>query len=101
VEFNAKVSSTTYKQNSAYSDKGFLKFDGSAGTTAAGDKWRDQYSLQSSFSRQKSSGSSTDRAEFSLYFKVVAEQDDMPVGMSRILGVLEESISTDAKAKAK
>jgi c-di-GMP-binding flagellar brake protein YcgR len=98
VEFNAKVSSTTATRSRA-----FEKLRGRAEDISEeyiSDTWKTQVSLKSAFSSQRQTGTSRDQRQFSLQIKVVAEQDDTPVGMSRILGVLEESISTNAKSLA-
>lgn len=95
IEFNVKINSvsetsTNESSNTNVSNKTDASIKGG---------WFHQYSastsLSASFSNQKSSNSSEKvQKDYSLNIKVHAVQDDMPAGMSRILDILEESITT-------
>lgn len=95
IEFNVKINSvsetsTNESSNTYVSNKTDASIKGG---------WFHQYSastsLSASFSNQKSSNSSEKvQKDYSLNIKVHAVQDDMPAGMSRILDILEESITT-------
>lgn len=94
IEFNVKinsVSTTESKDNTnstikSDSNFGYKGWGFNAGTT-----------LNTSISNQKSTSSSENvKKDYSLNIKVHAVQDDMPAGMSRILDILEETISTKA-----
>lgn len=95
IEFNVKINSvsetsTNESSNTNVSNKTDASIKGG---------WFSKYSastsLSASFSNQKSSNSSEKvQKDYSLNIKVHAVQDDMPAGMSRILDILEESITT-------
>lgn len=94
IEFNVKINSVSNTSSSSNSDTS-VKSD----TTAGYKGWRFNASttLNASFSNQKASSSSEEvKKDYSLNIKVHAVQDDMPAGMSRILDILEDNISTKA-----
>jgi hypothetical protein len=83
IDFNAKITSV---QESAVNDQ--LGFDASVSL-----KFK-PVELKTSFSYKRST-SSSDKVErtYSLQVHVRAVQDEMPAGMERLLGILENSIS--------
>lgn len=94
IEFNVKINSVSTTEskdttNSTLKSDGSFSYKGwgfNAGTT-----------LNTSVSNQKSTSSNeTVKKDYSLNIKVHAVQDDMPAGMSRILDILEGTISTKA-----
>lgn len=94
IEFNVKINSVSTTEskdttNSSVKSDSNFSYKGwgfNAGTT-----------LNTSVSNQKSTSSNeTVKKDYSLNIKVHAVQDDIPAGMSRILDILEETISTKA-----
>lgn len=92
IEFNVKINSvstteskdTTNSSLKSSSNFGYKGWGFNASTT-----------LNTSVANQKStSNNETVKKDYSLNIKVHAVQDDMPAGMSRILDILEETIST-------
>lgn len=88
IDFNAKITSV---QESAVSDQ--LGIDSSVSL-----KFK-PIELKTSFSYKRST-SSSDKIErtYSLQIHVRAVQDEMPAGMERLLGILENSISEVPKS---
>lgn len=94
IEFNVKINSvsTTESKDTTNSD---LKSNSNFGYKGWG--FNASTTLNTSISNQKSTSSNeTVKKDYSLNIKVHAVQDDMPAGMSRILDILEESITTKA-----
>ncbi len=95
IEFNVKINSVSTTNSSDVSNSS-VKSDSSAGYKG----WwgfKANTTLNASVSNQKSTSSNeTVKKDYSLNIKVHAVQDDMPAGMSRILDILEETISTKA-----
>lgn len=90
IEFNVKINSI--EQNSKSSDTNMAS---SLSATASGGFFGMKYSctLNASMSNQKKSSSTEEiKKEYSLNIKIHAVQDETPVGMSRLLDILEESI---------
>lgn len=86
VDFNAKINSVVESTTSASSDlSASLSVKGGWGPVSA--------ELKCSYSNKKSS-SSTSKTErtYSLAIHVRATQDELPAGMEKLLGVLENSI---------
>lgn len=96
IEFNVKINSvsTTNTEDTSNSD---VNSDSSFGYKGWG--FSASTNLKTSISHQKKSTSGEEvKKDYSLNIKVHAVQDDMPAGMSRILDILEDSISTKAIA---
>lgn len=94
IEFNVKINSvsTTESKDTTNST---LKSDSNFGYKGWG--FNASTTLNTSISNQKSTSSNeTVKKDYSLNIKVHAVQDDMPAGMSRILDILEGTISTKA-----
>ena len=94
IEFNVKINSvsTTESKDSTNST---LKNDSNFGYKGWG--FNASTTLNTSISNQKSTSSNeTVKKDYSLNIKVHAVQDDMPAGMSRILDILEGTITTKA-----
>ncbi len=94
IEFNVKINSvsnsksgnTTNSNVNSESKFGYKGWGFSASTN-----------LKTSISNQKTNSSGEEvKKDYSLNIKVHAVQDDMPTGMSRILDILEDSITTKA-----
>ena len=96
IEFNVKINSvsTTNTEDTSNSD---INSDSSFGYKGWG--FNASTNLKTSISHQKKSTSGEEvKKDYSLNIKVHAVQDDIPAGMSRILDILEDSISTKAIA---
>lgn len=89
VEFNAKINSVQTRDTDS-TVKVDAEFEGRAKT------WFYSARLKVNTSYQKSTqtGSKVDRT-YSLQVKVRATQDEMPAGMERILGILEDAIKSE------
>lgn len=94
IEFNAKVSSVTKNESSSSTNIGLdAEFKAKWG-------WG-SFKMKGSFSHQKKR-SHTDEVnrEFSLKINVLAVQDEIPQGMSRVLDILESGIREPEAAAA-
>lgn len=86
IKFHAKINSFTYERSATSS-----RFDASA-SASAGWGWG-KAKLSASYSHQKSSSSGTQVARtYALDIRVRAEQDELPGGMEKVLGILEGAI---------
>lgn len=87
VDFNAKINTVEYRKTDA-TLKFSKTFEGKYGNFLTGSA-----KLKTSFSYQKNTerGSRVERT-YSLAVHVRAVQDEMPAGMERILGILEDAI---------
>lgn len=98
IEFNAAMSSTVQTASTSASQY-------SKTTTSNGGSgfwfWRTSWQSTSSYAQQRTnSNSQTQTISYSLNVKVDASQADIPAGMARVLGLLEESILISAGATA-
>ncbi|MDR3216710.1 MAG: DUF2589 domain-containing protein [Clostridiaceae bacterium] len=90
IELNVKINSISQTSESAQSS---AKVNSSSSFGYKGWGFNANCSINASISNQKQSSSSEEvKKEYSLNIKVHAVQDDVPVGLSRILDILEESI---------
>ncbi len=90
IDFNVKINSVEETKSSKDTTAG-----GSTEAHAGYNGWRFKtgIKLNASFSNQKkSSMSDTVKKDYSLNVHVHAVQDDMPAGVERLLGILEDSI---------
>lgn len=86
IEFNVKINSVSTTSSEQKSD--------AKGSASVKSNWFVKADLSASFSNQKSTNSSEEvKKDYSLNIKVHAAQDDMPAGVSRILDILEETIT--------
>lgn len=86
IEFNVKINSVSTTSSEQKSD--------AKGSASIKSNWFVKADLSASFSNQKSTNSSEEvKKDYSLNIKVHAAQDDMPAGVSRILDILEETIT--------
>lgn len=87
VDFNARINSVEYRKTDS-TLKFSSKFEGKYGNFLTGS-----VKLNTSFSYQKNTqaGSRVERT-YSMAVHVRAVQDEMPAGMERILGILEDAI---------
>ena len=96
IEFNVKINSVSPTNTSDVSNTD-VNSDSSFGYKGWG--FSASTNLKTSVSHQKKSTSGEEvKKDYSLNIKVHAVQDDMPAGMSRILDILEDSISTKVVA---
>ncbi|MCH5199979.1 MAG: DUF2589 domain-containing protein [Oscillospiraceae bacterium] len=94
IEFNVKINSVSTTNTSDIS-KSNVDSDSNFGYKGWG--FKASTNLKTSVSHQKKSTSGEEvKKDYSLNIKVHAVQDDIPSGMSRILDILEDSISTKA-----
>lgn len=86
IQFNAKVSSVTENTSSSTTDIGLdAEFKAKWG-------WG-SFKMKGSFSSQKKRSHTDEvKREFSLNINVLAVQDEIPQGMSRVLDILESGI---------
>lgn len=90
IELNVKINSiyTSDKESSTNSSAGTSGSAKFGGLFASGS-----ISMNASISHQKKNSEKEEvKKEYSLNIKIHAVQDDVPVGMSRVLDILEESI---------
>lgn len=86
IEFNVKINSVSTTSSEQKSE--------AKGSASVKSNWFVKADLSASFSNQKSTNSSEEvKKDYSLSIKVHAAQDDMPAGVSRILDILEETIT--------
>ncbi|MCH5165043.1 MAG: DUF2589 domain-containing protein [Clostridiales bacterium] len=98
IELNVKINSINTSSESSDTNV-------SAGMTASAKYKsifvRGNVNINASVSHQKKSSSTEEiKKEYSLNIKIHAVQDDVPVGMSRILDILEEAIVPKASGQA-
>ena len=94
ITFNAKISSVANSENA-------LDVTAGGSLTASGGYGAFSASLTASFSVQKTEkNSNSEQREFSMQVYVRAVQDEMPAGMAKLLGVLEDAILVKNKAAA-
>ena len=98
IEFNVKINSiNTTTEDSSTNVNSSVSASANARFLFA----RGNMSMSASVSHQKKSSSTEDiKKEYSLNIKIHAVQDEVPVGMSRILDILEESIVPRASRAA-
>ena len=88
VDFNAKINSVEYQKTDSQ-----FKIDASL-EAKAGWLWGSaKLKVSTSYQRNTQQGTSVKRT-YSMAVHVKAVQDDMPAGMERMLGILENSIAT-------
>ncbi|SOD03718.1 Protein of unknown function [bacterium JGI 053] len=86
IDFNAKINSVEYQRVDTS-----LKVD-AAFESQAGGRWGSaKLSVSASYQRSTQQGSQVDRA-YSLAVHIKAVQDEMPAGMEKVLGILENAI---------
>lgn len=94
IDFNVKINSVSNTNSSSVTNS---KVD-----TSVKSGFFVKASLNASVSNQKSTSSSEEvKKDYSLNIRVHAVQDDMPAGVSRILDMLEETITTRPAAAPK
>jgi hypothetical protein len=92
VEFNAKITSTTYRKT----DTSF-KID-AALEAKAGWLWGSaKLKVSTAYQRNTQQGATVNRT-YSMRVFIKAVQDEMPAGMERILGILEDAIRSQPLA---
>lgn len=94
IQFNAKISSTTYQRNATGESYG--------GNISAKAGWGwGSAKLSAYYSKRKSttSGNQVNRT-YSLDVKVHAVQDEIPAGLDRVLGILEDTMTEKRKLKS-
>ncbi len=88
VDFNAKINSVEYRKTVSN-----LKIDASTEAKAGWFFGSAKLKVSTSYQRTSTQGNSVNRT-YSLAVHVKAVQDEMPAGMERILGILEDSITS-------
>jgi hypothetical protein len=86
IDFNAKINSIEYRKTDTS-----LKIDASL-EASAGWLWGSaKLKVSTSYQRNTQQGTSVDRT-YSLAVHIKAVQDEMPAGMEKVLGILEDAI---------
>lgn len=86
IDFNCKINSMTYiDTTSDFKIQGDLTFKQSWGSGSV------KLNVSASYQKTTTSGEKTERT-YSMAVKVVAVQDEMPAGLERLLGILEDAI---------
>lgn len=86
IDFNAKINSIEYRKTDTS-----LKVDASV-EASAGWLWGSaKLKVSTSYQRNTQQGTSVDRT-YSLAIHIKAVQDEMPAGMEKVLGILEDAI---------
>jgi len=92
IDFNAKINSVEYRKTDTS-----LKIDAEL-EAKAGWLWGSaKLKVSTSFQQTTSQGNTVDRT-YSMAVHIKAVQDEMPVGMEKILGILEGAISSKPAA---
>lgn len=90
IDFNVKINSVSTTNTTETSNK-------TVDSNTSAGFWAVKTNLKASFSNQKSSSTNEEvKKDYSLNISIHAVQDDMPMGVSRILDILEESIVSKA-----
>ena len=88
IDFNAKINSVEYRSTDTN-----LNIDASL-TAKAGWLWGSaKLKVSTSYQKSTSQGSNVNRT-YSLQIHIKAVQDEMPAGMEKILGILENAITS-------
>lgn len=88
IDFNAKINSVSYRKTDTH-----LKVDASL-EAKAGWLWGSaKLKVSTSFQRNTQQGNTVNRT-YSLAVHIKAVQDEMPAGMEKILGILEDAITS-------
>lgn len=98
IELNVKINSINTSSESSDTD-----FSSTVDASTSYNAWfaRGHVNINASVSHQKKSSSTEEvKKEYSLNIKIHAVQDDVPVGMGRILDILEEAIVPKVAASA-
>lgn len=98
IELNVKINSISTTSESSDTD-----VSSSVDASSSYNAWfaRGNVNISASVSHQKKSSSTEEvKKEYSLNIKIHAVQDDVPVGMGRILDILEEAIVPKVAAAA-
>lgn len=94
IDFNAKINSVSYRKTNTR-----LKVDASL-EAKAGWLWGSaKLKVSTSFQRTTQQGNTINRT-YSLAVHIKAVQDEMPAGMEKILGILEDAITSKPVAAA-
>lgn len=94
IDFNAKINSVEYQKTDTN-----LKVDASL-EAKAGWLWGSaKLNVSTSYQRSTSQGTNVDRT-YSMAVHIKAVQDEMPAGMEKLLGVLENAITSQPSATA-
>ena len=93
IEFNAKINSVTASESTSMTSN--------AGSSGGGfNFWFAASSSRSSYSNQKTEkNSNKEEREFSMRIVIKAKQDEMPVGLKKVLDMLEEAIMIETRRK--
>lgn len=94
VDFNAKINSVEYRKTVTN-----LKIDASVEAKAGWLFGSAKLKVSTAYQRNTTQGNSVNRT-YSLAIHVKAVQDEMPAGMEKILGILEDSITSTPVAAA-
>lgn len=98
IELNVKINSISNTDESSSTD---VNSSTNASASARGLFFRGNVNISASVAHQKKSSSSEEvKKEYSLNIKIHAVQDEIPVGMSRMLDILEEAIVPKLSEKA-
>ncbi len=94
IDFNAKINSVEYSKTDTN-----LKVDALL-EAKAGWLWGSaKLNVSTSYQRTTTQGTSVDRT-YSMAVHIKAVQDEMPAGMEKLLGILENAITAQPAAKA-
>ncbi len=92
IEFNAKINSVSYRKTDTK-----FKIDASL-EAKAGWLWGSaKLKVSTSYQRNTQQGNTTTKT-YSLKIRIKAVQDEMPAGMERLLGILEDGIKATPAA---
>lgn len=94
VDFNAKINSMSYRKT----DTNF-KVDAALEAKAGWLFGSAKLKVSTSFQRNTQQGSKVDRT-YSMQVHIKAVQDEMPAGMEKVLGILEDAIVSQPAATA-
>jgi hypothetical protein len=95
LSFNGKVNSITETKKTSLSIVG--SYDSQYRDELLGSSWSSLSSCEGSFALQEEDGDSRNLREFSLRVTVKASQAEQPLGMARIMSVLEAAVATGTR----
>jgi hypothetical protein len=95
LSFNGKVNSITETKKTSLSIVG--SYDSQYRDELLGSGWSSLSSCEGSFALQEEDGDSRNLREFSLRVTVKASQAEQPLGMARIMSVLEAAVATGTR----
>jgi Protein of unknown function (DUF2589) len=100
LNFNGKVNSVTETRRASLGFQFADLSDSQYQNNLLGSVWSSKSSCKGSFANQEEKADSKDVREFSLKVTVKASQAEQPLGMARIMSVLEAAVATGTRSSS-